>query len=460
MKNICLLSAFTLLSSPVLADITPSDVVLDLQGFSERNQAGFTFERQEGNAGEITLYNVTLGGGVSAILPWVRLAATPEGAVDISTVESVAWEAPIFAVYPNFVTKGTAHLQGLSVHASGAPNDVRYTFAIEAFSYSANNDYRETTEQAAATLRGLSGTLIHRWAAAIGDELEAQLTAAFWEATSSTTIRGENGGEQYDSAADIAIEGAANFAKLNESSFVFTAGSMARRASFGNNFRTETAASAVEFSGRGDPKNPYLKLAMADVSAANLSNNPSMPNLDIRFDTLLFDASATDRFAGAQYPWALEARLEGLVLSPETWALIDPANTLPHAASRLLAKLNGIGERGKDDVRLRPLSLFPEWRTLTLGTLDVNFGGLALVAGGHVSFRASPGVSFGPPMPNGGQIGLQMQGAQRLLRALESGPLGAPFLADLLNASAPTGQSPDDLDVQILFDETGGVSVE
>jgi hypothetical protein len=96
-----------------------------------------------------------------------------------------------------------------------------------------------------------------------------------------------------------------------------------------------------------------------------------------------------------------------------------------------LAKLNGIGERFDDDAMLGPF------------------------------FHGSTSLRFGPPAPNGGQINLQMQGAQTLLKALESGPLGAPFFfAGLLSASAPIGLSPDDLDVQILFDETGGISVE
>ncbi|NOR63898.1 MAG: hypothetical protein GQ535_15600 [Rhodobacteraceae bacterium] len=207
-------------------------------------------------------------------------------------------------------------------------------------------------------------------------------------------------------------------------------------------------------------ENPFLRVALQDFAIMNQSVSPIYPNMDIEFDTLLLNAAATNRTIGAPYPWQIEARLEGLKLSPETWAMIDPTTALPHGPSHFVAKLNGIGERLDQGAEISPFLWLPEMRALALETLDVNFGGLVLLASGAVSFQEDTVPLYALPTPNGGQISLRMQGAQMLLNALETGPMSTLFPSNILRTTAPTGQSPDDLDMQILFDEQGGISVD
>lgn len=453
-------AALCLFSSPVLAQITPADVLLNWQGLSERNEMGFAFERQQAEAGEITLYNVQLGGGVSAVLPWLKLVATPNGAVNISTVESVTWENPVLANAPDFTTSGVAHLHGLLLQASGTPDDVRYTFSLNTYSDDTTDTYREMVTQTATTLHGLSGVFTHHPSADTGDVFVIEIAAAFWETNTASIVRGENNGQHYNSMSNFTIE-----AEFSPSSFAtrtlkFASGPLVQRTNSGTRSNSVFSASAAEFSASSDLENPNLQLALCDVSVAIQSTSLWLLNLDISFKSLLLDASASNRSANAPYPWQLEARLEGLVHSPETWAMLDPESALPHEASHLVARLNGIGKRLEEEATMQPFIWLSEMRALDLETLDVNFGGLSLLASGAVSFKADTFSLYGLPMPDGGQLSLRMQGAETLLAALSSELMDFSFLNDLLATVSPAGQPTDDLDVQIMFDAEGGVSVE
>ncbi|NOR64162.1 MAG: hypothetical protein GQ535_16955 [Rhodobacteraceae bacterium] len=237
-----LAAALCLFASPALAQITPADVLESWQQFSSRNEAGFAFERQESEGEEITRYNVTLE-GVPAALPWVKLTASAGGEVEISTVKNLAWEAPLFGGILDFKSKGTARLQGLSVRASGRPNDVLYAFTLNSFSSNILNDYRESSDHTTRSLRGLSGTLTHRWTADLGDAFAAKLIAGLWEANTDSTIRGENGGREYDSVANVTLELEAALSNLESSTFSYTSGAQTFGMSFGGDFNNETSTS-------------------------------------------------------------------------------------------------------------------------------------------------------------------------------------------------------------------------
>lgn len=458
MKSLAI--ALCLLASPTLAQITPAQVLESWQQFSSRNEAGFSFARQEGAAEEITLYNVTLSGGVPAALPWLKLVAVEGGAVDISTANSLEWESPIFAPYQAFTTRGTVQLQGLSIQASGTPDEVQYAFALDSLSSIITDDYRASIDHTTLTMRGLSGTLIHRWVADLGDAFEAKLIVGLWEANTDSTIRGENAGQQHDSITNVSMAFKAALSQLETSTVSFDSGALVRRVAYGSDFLTEITASSTAVSGSGNLNSPFLRVHLTDITMTHRSGNQTFPDLNIQYDTLLLDASAANRIAGAHYPWQLEARLEGLELSPDTWALIDPSAALPHEPSHLVAELSGTGVWPEGEAPTSPYLWLSEIQSLTLKTLNANFGGVRVLASGTVEFRDNSGQSFGPPTPNDGQISLRMQGAQTLLNALGAGPLGAPFLADILTATATAGQPLNDMDVQILFDAEGRASVE
>ena len=452
-----LLAALLLIASPIWA-LTPQEVLEDWQGFSERNLAGFAFERQEGNAGEITLYDVTLGGGVRPVLPWLKLTSLPDGTVEITTASAFRWESGA----DGYLDNGQVDLTNLSLHASGPQDNISFQFSVDRFAQYGTSGIQAFLKDIDIQLTGLSGTLRHSVGDELRDHIFIELRATDWHSKKTSSSNTTVAMIEYSGLANFAFSGLFNMAHLDENRFTFTSGKAIQSQDGGENFRNLNSADSINIAGNTLPEAPEIDVEIINLEVSSQFPTPLMPSFAYTLGTFRLTAAIQGRALGATYPWRLNAELQALELSPETWALYDPESTLPHGLGQLDLSLNGTGQipDGRTGRFPRLLFMWPtELKTLNLTRLEIDFSGLSLLASGHVNFGEirSP---FAPPPTNGGEIDLQMQGAQKLLKALETGPLSTPFLESLLNASTPAGQSPDDLDVQILFDETGGISVE
>lgn len=454
------LPALLLSASPLWA-LTPQEVLDDWQGFSARNGAGFTFARQESSAAEITLYDVLLSGELSPVLPWLKLTAAPDGAVDISTQEIVEWDNTYTAT--QFSSAGKLAFEGLNIQATGSHGDIRYEVSLARYTAETHTGALDFSTEDSQNLSKLSGWLRHQWSAESGDIFAVQLTSESWQSESAQQLRDTPASVKQRYIENQAIEGSYSLSTPKNSWLTYSSGNMMQSLTEGPGNGFENHIGTVVFSLNAQPEAPEIMVTLTDFSMAMRAPMPAAPSIfAFTFDTAQLSASIQERVAGATYPWQVDAKLENLVFAPETWAALDPASALPHGPSHVQAHLTGTGlaPAGERALLTSVFMWLPELKSLNLAQLDIGFGSLALLADGNLRFSDAP-RGFGLPQFNGGQINLRLQGAKTLLDVVSTRPSLSGLtreLSSILEQAAPSGQPANNLNLRMAFQPDGAVT--
>ena len=459
MKTLSLTAALLLSASPIWA-LTPQDVLEDWQGLAGEYYLGFTFTRQENSAEGITLYDVAISSGLSPVLPWIKLTKGQNGEVIITSAEAIEWDTNYAESV--FTNTGSIAFEGLLLEATGSSGDIRYQVALKRFAletHLASTSYSMSKSQ---SLTGLSGMFRRPNSAESANTISIQFTVESWQSEDISKMGDAAPYTQQMHVENLAVEGEGNIAVRESGWFHASAENVVQSLKDARLGGMDSHIGAVEFLVNTGPDAPEVLLDLSDFSVAMRSPNPAMPSFAFAANSARINAAVHGRVEGATYPWQLDAHLQNLVLSPDTWAEIDPSGAMPHNPSHVQAQISGTGQvpTAQTDPFSIALLLMSEVKTLNLEQLDASFGSLALLANGSVTYGESRSP-FGLPSLNGGHVDLRMQGAQTLLDTLSAeASVGIPTaeLAGIMEGAAPSGQSPNDLNLRIDFQPDGSVS--
>lgn len=165
--------------------------------------------------------------------------------------------------------------------------------------------------------------------------------------------------------------------------------------------------------------------------------------------------------AASPEPQPMSARLaySDVVVSPQIWAMADPANAIPRDPMTVIADLSGSVRILTDLMALDPETVAAppaELRDMTLNELRLSVGGATLTGTGSATFAPGP-----IPMPVG-SVDLQLAGGNGLLDRLQTAGIVPPqqlaMVRGLLGAFARPGATPDTLESTIEFTEGGGIT--
>lgn len=160
-------------------------------------------------------------------------------------------------------------------------------------------------------------------------------------------------------------------------------------------------------------------------------------------------------------PQPVAARLayQDVMLSPQIWALADPAGAFPRDPITVIADLSGTVQIMADLLTMDPEAMNAppgELRQLSLNELRLSVGGATLTGDGAATFAPGP-----VPMPVGA-VNLQLAGGNALMDRLQSAgivPIEQLAMArGLLGAFARPGAAPDTLESTIQFTQGGGIT--
>jgi hypothetical protein len=161
----------------------------------------------------------------------------------------------------------------------------------------------------------------------------------------------------------------------------------------------------------------------------------------------------------APQPAAVRLAYQDITVSPQVWALADPAQNFPRDPITVIADLSGTVQILTDLMAMEPDAMTAppgELRDLSLNDLRISVGGATLTGTGSASFAPGP-----VPMPVG-SVDLQLSGGNALLDTLETAGIvpveQLALVRGLLGAFARPGATPDTLQSTIQFTEGGGVT--
>lgn len=161
---------------------------------------------------------------------------------------------------------------------------------------------------------------------------------------------------------------------------------------------------------------------------------------------------------GDGQPFAMELRLDDLVLDDAGWALFDPTGQLPREPASLSLSLSGVADVTADPraVRDGAEGLPFEPRTLSVDDLALRLAGAALTGGGSVAFADGPD---GVPVPDG-TLRLALDGGMALLDQLVA--IGLLPAGQAMGARAMMGMiardvGGDRLETTITFGADGSI---
>ncbi|NKX45626.1 DUF2125 domain-containing protein [Roseicyclus persicicus] len=194
--------------------------------------------------------------------------------------------------------------------------------------------------------------------------------------------------------------------------------------------------------------------------SATFFAGPDLP-VPIQFSVGSAEIAFAFPLVAAADPQPISARLayQDVAVSPQIWAMADPAGNFPRDPVTVIADLTGSVQVLADLMTMDPEGMGPppaELRDLTLNELRVSVGGATLTGTGSATFAPGP-----VPMPVG-SVDLQLAGGLGLIDRLQAtGIVPIEQLAmvrGMLGAFARPGAAPDTLESTIEFTEGGGIS--
>lgn len=215
----------------------------------------------------------------------------------------------------------------------------------------------------------------------------------------------------------------------------------------GGRLSTDVSRDAIDFALSAAQSSTYLAARDLPVPVSF-----SVGGAELALRLPLSAADQPQRFA-------VSLAYRDIALSPEIWALGDPAQAIPRDPLTTIIDLSGTARIMRDLVDLDPeeLGAIPaELVDLAINELRISAAGAEVTASGRADFPPGP-----MPMPIGA-VEVQMRGFNALLDRLQAvGLVPIEQLAmarGLLGAFTRPGSAPDTLETRLEFTQGGGIS--
>jgi hypothetical protein len=199
---------------------------------------------------------------------------------------------------------------------------------------------------------------------------------------------------------------------------------------------------------------------IATTGSETLFAGPDLP-VPVEFSVASAEVAFRVPLAAASTPQPMAVRLayQDIIVSPEVWALADPAQSFPRDPITVIADLSGTVQVLADLMAMDPGAMDAppgELRDLSLNELRISVGGATLTGAGSATFAPGP-----VPMPVG-SVDLQLSGGNALLDTLQAAGIvpieQLAMVRGMLGAFARPGAAPDTLESTIQFTEGGGIT--
>jgi hypothetical protein len=199
---------------------------------------------------------------------------------------------------------------------------------------------------------------------------------------------------------------------------------------------------------------------MAATGSTTYFLGPDLPvPVEVSMASSAFGFSVPLAKSDAPQPVSARLAYQDVVLSPEIWGMIDPAQAIPRDPISVIADVAGSVRVLANLFSTDPaeIATMPgELVDLSLNELRIAVAGAELTGTGSATFAPGP-----MPMPIG-SVDLQLRGANALLDRLQnSGLVPIEQLAmarGLMGAFTRPGAEPDTVQTTIQFTEGGGIS--
>jgi hypothetical protein len=186
------------------------------------------------------------------------------------------------------------------------------------------------------------------------------------------------------------------------------------------------------------------------------------PQLMLNYAESAFDFSLPVTASPEPQPFTMVAKLIGLTVSEEVWAMVDPAATLPRDPATLILETRGTGRLDVDlmnDEAMNSPTPPGQLNSFDMSALQLTVGGAELTGKGALTFDNSDLTTFqGMPAPTG-VIDLKLVGGNGLLDKLialglvpEDQAMGVRMMMGMF---ARPGDGPDTLTSTLEFKNKG-----
>jgi hypothetical protein len=476
----------TLSASPALADLTAAQVWADWQAFATRNGYELSAASEAQSGSILTVSGVTMvisDGTTTTSGDLGEFTFTERGDGTVSVDLPANWPLTFSGVDSDGVdfttTMNLAH-NGLSMVASGTPEQTLYTYSAPSVSLTSDGftSGGETIPMDLdVTMSNLSGEyeIIDGDAANIRSDMNAATVAANFSATDT-----EGTGDTVTLVANISDLVSTSNGTMSSLTAMSGLGDMVAQG-LSSEGRVSYKNATYQFSGSGEGQDFQLNAGAAegvlDVSVGEeglsyggtntgitvnvVSSQMPLPDASLAMDSSTWKFDMPVAVSEEPQDFALLLKLEGLTASDMLWSMFDPSNVLPRDPAALIVDLVGKGNWLVDitDPALAetPIDGAPgEIQALTVRELRLDLAGAELTGTGDLTFNNDAM----PPVPVGA-INLQLVGGNTLLDKLVSMGLmpqeQAMGMRMMLGIFATPGAGDDTLTSTIEFTPEGGI---
>ena len=476
----------TLSASPALADLTAAQVWADWQAFATRNGYELSAASEAQSGSILTVSGVTMvisDGTTTTSGDLGEFTFTERGDGTVSVDLPANWPLTFSGVNSDGVdfttTMNLAH-NGLSMVASGTPEQTLYTYSAPSVSLTSDGftSGGETIPMDLdVTMSNLSGEyeIIDGDAASIRSDMNAATVAANFSATDT-----EGTGDTVTLVANISDLVSTSNGTMSSLTAMSGLGDMVAQG-LSSEGRVSYKNATYQFSGSGEGQDFQLNAGAAegvlDVSVGEeglsyggtntgitvnvVSSQMPLPDASLAMDSSTWKFDMPVAVSEEPQDFALLLKLEGLTASDMLWSMFDPSNVLPRDPAALIVDLAGKGNWLVDitDPALAetPIDGAPgEIQALTVRELRLDLAGAELTGTGDLTFNNDAM----PPVPVGA-INLQLIGGNTLLDKLVSMGLmpqeQAMGMRMMLGIFATPGAGDDTLTSTIEFTPEGGI---
>jgi hypothetical protein len=487
-----------LTAAPALADITADDIWTSYQAVAQSIGGELTATAtRDGNNVEFsnTKLHLAFPGGEGALdILYPRLSYTERGDGTVSMDMEGAQTYKFVVSGPNqkqASAEALINYDNSELIASGNPDDITFAYAMDGFTFEANNfdfgDMRngeggefaisgsgsamKGTSQLALgdliTLTGNSdfGNIAYTVLATDPRGSTSTTISSYQGMTGNSTITLPTGGMSIMNLAaalhqglSINYSGTTNF---NDTKTVVVAD--------GNEISSQAAtvgATTSAISANSD--SIQLITAATDIAMEAVINEGMAISIDGDIDRMTADLRVPVSMSEEPQDFTLAFGLDGIKLSEGFWGMFDPAAILPRDAATLAMNLTGkttllqdlfnfeeMMKQSNDDI---PAQL----NELTINDLQISAVGASVSATGDFAFNNDDLTSFdGMPAPSG-SADLQITGANGLIDKLielgfveESDAIGARMMMGMFTVA---GDSEDTLKSSLEITEDGQIT--
>lgn len=490
------LAASALFSMPAmaLADVTPEQVWENWQAMSTASGYTMTAESQRREGGTLVLAGVTMravagdaeAGAIDITMPMgeVRMEDLGDGRVEVVMEPSytVAMQSTDTEGRP-FAMRMRVDQVAMRTIVSGEPAAPRHDFTAESVRVVLEEMMAEGKPMPLtldAMIEGIGG----HYAAATGDDatMEAEIAATKMAVAMTAENPDSPGGRMtltYESAdlagtfagtlvdqamaADLSALLAAGFNVDSE----FTQGATRFDLDFADGDDSLRATGTLGGAGLWmlvDAAQVDYGTSADNVDVALSGSSIPFPELKVKLAEYLFGIALPIAPAPEPGDMSLMARLVGLTVSDDVWAMLDPQALLPRDPATLI-----VDAKGKLKVLMNlftpETSVSPETpaeiQSLDLAELRVEAVGAQLTGSGALTFDNTDTATYGGMPKPIGAVDLSLTGGETLLDRLVQLQLvdaeqaaGFKMLAPLF---AQPGPAPDSLTTRIEFQPDGSI---